>query len=249
MKPYWTKFKNHRIDIKPPQPFLLGWQSCPRPTCMWQVSAFGLHRGSCKRIRIAMRCWCLRWRWADESVDVGRVGWVELPLPQDAQNDLKWFKTHVSFCWTFVRGVLPHHVHCLLHLNRRLRKSLRHNLQRHSSCLAGLEKPRKGGAPPSKDFYESCAPWCNDLWLMGLLRIFRTRHAPSEVDGLWQNGLMRLENRAAEVDLRGRPLSCHVSHVWNDSLKWCETVLRIQKDRKSGILPWTYSFRMMVKLG
>ncbi|CAL1158341.1 unnamed protein product [Cladocopium goreaui] len=46
--------------------------------------------------------------------------------------------------------------------------------------LTGLEKPRKGGAPPSKDFYESC------------------------VDSLWQNGLMRLENRAAEVDLRGR---------------------------------------------
>ena len=73
--------------------------------------------------------------------------------------------------------------------------------------------------------------------------------ASSEVDSLWQNGLMRLENRAAEVDLRGRPLSCHVSHVWNDTLKRCETVLRIHKDRKSGILPWTYSFRMMVKLG
>jgi hypothetical protein len=59
--------------------------------------------------------------------------------------------------------------------------------------------------------------------------------ASSEVDSLWQNGLMRLENRAAEVDLRGRPLSCHVSHVWNDTLKRCETVLRIQMDRKSGI--------------
>lgn len=192
---------------------------------MWQVSAFGLQRGSCKRIRIAMRCWCLRWRWADESVDVnnvGRVGWVELPLPQDAQNDLKWYKTHVSFCWTFVRGVLPHHVHCLLHLNRRLRKSLRHNLQRHSSCLAGLEKPRKGGAPPSKDFYESCAPWCNDLWLMGLLRIFRTRHAEysrllrSTVCGRtdWCDWKIELRKLICEG---GR---CHVMSVMFGMIRW-----------------------------
>ena len=225
MKPYWTKFKTIELISNHLNHFCWDDRVCPRPTCMWQVSAFGLHRGSCKRIRIAMRCWCLRWRWADESVDVnnvGRVGWVELPLPQDAQNDLKCFKTHVSFFGHLFEGVLPHHVHCLLHLNRRLCKSLRHNLQRHSSCLAGLEKPRKGGAPPSKDFYESCAPWWNDLWLMGLLWIFRTRHAEcsrllrSTVCGRtdWCDWKIELRKLICEG---GR---CHVMSVMFGMIRW-----------------------------